>query len=297
MLNPIWLKTFTTLIETGHFTHTAEKLYMTQPGVSQQIKKLEQACGYSLIKRVKKQFEITEQGRQVYEYAQQIAAQEIKLIENLGFDDPDSGQCRLSCSGTLALLYYPKLIKLQQEHPALSMHIEAAPNYKILKDITEGTIDIGVVTQRPSLGEFNIEDIGLEALCLIMPKRYQNSVIDPQSLRQCGVISHPDAPHYLSRYFDLCATPEFAEVNINQIPITSYVNQLSQILLPISQGLGFTVLPKSALDSFVNRDQLHVHSPHKAVTESLYLVSKRNRELPARYIAVKNILKTSHKIS
>ncbi|MEF2276636.1 LysR family transcriptional regulator, partial [Pseudomonas aeruginosa] len=33
MLNPVWLHTFKTLIEVGHFTQTAEKLFMTQPGV------------------------------------------------------------------------------------------------------------------------------------------------------------------------------------------------------------------------------------------------------------------------
>ena len=69
MLNPLWLNTFKTLIDLGHFTRTAEKLHMTQPGVSQQIQKLENACGHSLIKREKKSFELTEQGRQVYEYA------------------------------------------------------------------------------------------------------------------------------------------------------------------------------------------------------------------------------------
>ncbi|ABZ77187.1 transcriptional regulator, LysR family [Shewanella halifaxensis HAW-EB4] len=42
---------------------------MTQPGVSQQIQKLEQACGHSLITRLNKQFEITEQGQQVYQCA------------------------------------------------------------------------------------------------------------------------------------------------------------------------------------------------------------------------------------
>ena len=37
MLNPVWLETFITLVDTGHFTQTAEKLHMTQPGVSQHI--------------------------------------------------------------------------------------------------------------------------------------------------------------------------------------------------------------------------------------------------------------------
>ena len=46
MFNPVWLNTFVTLVNTGHFTKTAEKLFMTQPGVSQHINKLENAFGY-----------------------------------------------------------------------------------------------------------------------------------------------------------------------------------------------------------------------------------------------------------
>ena len=51
MLNPQWLRTFQTLVDIGHFTRTAEMLNMTQPGVSQHIRKLEQACGYNLLNR------------------------------------------------------------------------------------------------------------------------------------------------------------------------------------------------------------------------------------------------------
>lgn len=54
MLNPVWLTTFKTLIEVGHFTKTAEKLFMTQPGVSQHIRKLEESCGAALIERDKR---------------------------------------------------------------------------------------------------------------------------------------------------------------------------------------------------------------------------------------------------
>ena len=50
MINPLWLNTFKILVDVGHFTQTAEKLYMTQPGVSQHIKKLEQACDCELFR-------------------------------------------------------------------------------------------------------------------------------------------------------------------------------------------------------------------------------------------------------
>ena len=76
MINPVWLKTFVTLIDTGHFTKTAEKLFMTQPGVTQHIKKLEQACGYPLIESHNKSFDITEAGRNVYQHAIQLERQQ-----------------------------------------------------------------------------------------------------------------------------------------------------------------------------------------------------------------------------
>ncbi|GIU46875.1 LysR family transcriptional regulator [Shewanella sairae] len=291
MLNPTWLNTFKTLIDVGHFTQTAEKLYMTQPGVSQQIKKLEQACGHALIKRFNKTFEITEQGRQVYQYALEIAQHEAKLIESLSFDDPYSGQCRLSCSGSLALLYYPKFLKLQQQHPALSIHLEAAPNHKVLKDITEAAIDLGIVTHKPNTCEFNIEPLGCEYLCLILPKRFEGKHITAQALMECGVVKHPDSAHYLSLYFDQCGDQELAEINIDKLPTASYVNQLSQILLPVSQGIGFTVLPKSAFDSFIDKASLTLHQPNTAVAEQLYLVHKRNRQLPVRYKTLAQLLK------
>jgi DNA-binding transcriptional LysR family regulator len=37
MLNPVWLNTFIALVDTGQFTKAAEKLFMTQPGVSQHL--------------------------------------------------------------------------------------------------------------------------------------------------------------------------------------------------------------------------------------------------------------------
>jgi DNA-binding transcriptional LysR family regulator len=51
MINPVWLRSFCTLVEVGHFTRTAENLYMTQSGVSQHIHKLEAYLGQPLLIR------------------------------------------------------------------------------------------------------------------------------------------------------------------------------------------------------------------------------------------------------
>jgi DNA-binding transcriptional LysR family regulator len=62
MINQQWLHTFITLVEVGHFTLTGDKLHMTQPGVSQHIKKLEEQLGVLLLNRIGKRFEVTREG-------------------------------------------------------------------------------------------------------------------------------------------------------------------------------------------------------------------------------------------
>ncbi len=291
MINPLWLNTFKTLVEVGHFTQTAEKLYMTQPGVSQHIKKLEQVCDCDLLSRENKSFELTEQGRIMYRYALKLEKDQEDLFESLNFDNPYSGQCNLSCSGSLSLRLYPKLLELQQQHRELSINLEAAPNKKILNDLLEGTTDIGIVRHSPNDSYYQSQVIGKEALCLIVHQSHAGLEITPKVLDDIGLIAHPDSAHYLSLYFDLCGDKDLANININEIPKSGYINQLHQILLPVSKGLGFTVLPAGAVEHFPGRDKLHVVPPKVKVEETLYLVQKRNRKLPHRYDTVIDLIK------
>lgn len=301
MLNPLWLNTFKTLVEVGHFTQTAEKLFMTQPGVSQHIRKLESACGHALITREKKNFELTEQGRLVYHYAIKVAREEAELLDNLKFDDPHSGDCTIACSGSMALYFYPLLLDLQQHYPGLNIQVEAAPNQKILNDIQAGQVDIGIVTHQPNNSLFDSEEIGEEALCLVLPKAFENQDISLELLRETGLVKHPDAEHYLSLYFDRCGDDNLKKANIAELPHSGYINQVGQILLPVSKGLGFTVLPKSAVNSFAGEDTLHIATPRIPVQETLYLVRKKNRQLPNRYLMIESLfvdtLKASHSLN
>lgn len=290
MLNPVWLKTFVTLIDTGNFTKAAEKLFMTQPGVSQHIAKLEQASKHSLIKRDKKSFVITEQGQLVYNYAKNLAKNELSLIESLSFDEPYTGVCSLACSGAVALLLYPKLLDLQKKYRKLIVKVKAAPNQQILTEIKKGLIDQGIVTDIPNGNSFDVVDLGKEELCLVVPQNTSVDINKKTLLMGLGLISHPDAEHYLSLYFAQSEEPSLKELNLADIPHVGFINQISQILHPIAKGIGFTVLPKSALDSYSERNNIQVVNPQKTVIETLYLVKKKNRVLPARFEAFTSVV-------
>lgn len=275
MLNNSWLKTFKTLVEVNHFTRTAEALFMTQPGVTQHIQKLEQACGAPLLIKKGKSFELTEQGNTVYEYACQLIEQQQHLLTALKTDDPYSGSIKLACSGALAQWLYPKFITLQSQYDQLSISVESAPNKRICEHVQQGHSLIGLVTQVPNQAEFEVAKIGTEVLCLVLPKSYAQAPINADALQKLGLVEHPDAEQYLAQYLQECGNSELSELSLPTIKRVTYINQLSQILYPVAQGIGFTVLPLSAVHSSPFYPDLYVHQAKTNVEDDLYLISKK----------------------
>ncbi|MCG7655733.1 LysR family transcriptional regulator [Alteromonas sp. Cnat2-8] len=327
MINPTWLDTFITLVETGNFTRTAEQRFMTQPGVSQHLKKLEEACQCELVIRLGKGIQLTEQGQRVYHYAKEQQEKEQDFIASLKFDAPFEGKCVVACSGAIAQRIYPALLALQKQHSALNIHVEVAPRRTILSGIANNTLELGIVTNQPESEDIHSEYLGEEALGLILPRslpyalaaqvpglsenaqgfnsdsvakvasvsgKAKSKTDDGRTLKavikHLGLINHPDAMHYLQRYFNDCGEAELANVNPNKLPHTGYINQLSQILLPVSEGLGYTVLPTSTLDFVSFADKLTVYKAKNEVTEPLYSVQTPHSALPARYQVVKQAI-------
>ncbi|WP_234496953.1 LysR family transcriptional regulator [Vibrio maritimus] len=291
MINTTWLNTFKTLVEIGHFTQTAEKLFMTQPGVSQHIKKLEASLNAELITREGKTFELTEQGRLVYNYACDLAKQEASLLEKLKYDDPESGNLSFSASGAISTALYPKLLRLQTQYPGLRVNIEAAPNRRVIESVTNGTIDSGIVTAVPQHPDLSSEYLGQLELCLIGSKASVSNLSPRDALEQLGVIDHPDAQYYLQKLFDQSGLEELEEAEWQDFRKVSYINQHSQILQPVSMGIGVTVLPKVAIEYSEYKDKVDIWPTAELVSEPLYFVKKKRKQLAARYSFLLEVIK------
>ena len=131
-LNSHWLKSFTVLCEEGHFTRAAERLNMTQPGMSQHIAKLEQQLGKSLIERDAPGFVLTEAGQKTLAMARARWREEQDFLESLEDEGEDRGVVSVACSGSFAMLLYPSLIAWMAEAPEISSRLTAAPEESIV---------------------------------------------------------------------------------------------------------------------------------------------------------------------
>ncbi len=292
MINPNWLQTYKTLVDVGHFTRAAQLLNMTQPGVSQHLHKLEEVCRCVLIYRDNGAFELTEQGRRIYQYAVDKIEIEKQILESLLDDIPFSGTTRLSCSGSVASLLYSQVLKLQLKFPSMITEIEASSSAGVIESVLDDRADLGILNYRPTDHRLMVEQIGKEMLGLMVPLDGSIEVIRSGDL---GIIRHPDVDHYLSVY--TANDVNFASLNIDKIKCVGFVNQLQQILEPVALGIGFTVLPISVLSTFIKQDSIAVVSTETPIGESLYLITKSGRPWPARYKTLKNLLHNHLNIS
>jgi DNA-binding transcriptional LysR family regulator len=69
---------------------------------------------------------------------------------------------------------------------------------------------------------------------------------------------------------------------VAQLRVRTSVNQINQIPAPIENGLGYTLLPRSGIDAYPNREALEIITLPDPVFHSLWLVFRRGRVLPAR---------------
>jgi len=277
MINTLWLRSFCTLAEVGHFTRTATRLHMTQSGVSQHIRKLEDHLGVELLVRQGKQFTLSDAGERLYREASQLLLAISKLEQQVRDDPAYEGVVRVMSPGSVGLKLYPHLLALQQQHPQLVVEYRFAPNADVESAIAEGRADLGFMSVYSTLGDVNCTAVANEALLLVTPQQAPKPCWE--DLLALGFIDHPDGAHHAALLLG-ANFPEFQHAK--QFPRRGFSNQIGLILEPVSMGLGFTVLPAHAVGAFTHPEGVRAHRLSKPVSETLYRCVQQNRHLPRR---------------
>lgn len=289
MLNAQWLETFTVLCETGHFTRTAERLGMTQPGVSQHLRKLESQVGQSLLSRQGRSLSPTPAGEAVLAVGRARRIEEQALRQSVRGDDPGAGEVSVACSGSFALLLYPRLLPSLQASPDLTIRLEAAPQETVLAGVLDGRFDLGVIDHEPRHPRLDAAHLGHEELCLIVPAATPMP-ISFEALDAMGLVAHPDALAYADDLLSLNFPSVFK--GSEHLNVRTSINQIGQIPAPVCEGVGYTLLPRSGIDAYPDKARFRVAELPRKRRHELWLIMRRGRVLPARVRTVAALIKS-----
>jgi DNA-binding transcriptional LysR family regulator len=181
------LKVFRVAAEELSFTHAAEKLFLTQPAVTMQIKNLEDELHLRLFDRTGQRIALTPAGRVLLGYASRIAVLcsdgERELAALRG---ETMGRLALAASTTIAQYLLPALAgAFVREHPGVELDIMSANTAGAVAALVEGRVRLALIEGPAGRTDVKTEQFINDRLPLIVPPGHEwaeTGAIDSQKL-------------------------------------------------------------------------------------------------------------------
>ncbi|GAB4184661.1 MAG: LysR substrate-binding domain-containing protein [Simkaniaceae bacterium] len=184
-IDTITLQCFLAVAETGSFTKAAERVGRTQSAISQQIAKLENLLGKSLLVR-SKNFTLTPDGEIFLGYARQIFSLHCEIMDR--FKEPElEGEVRFGLPEDFASIYLSEIIAdFLRIHPRILLNIECDLTINLFERFKKKEFDLVIVKMNRPEDFPNGIDVWSEPLkwvgdsSLVDPKRPIPLVLSPQ---------------------------------------------------------------------------------------------------------------------
>src|SRR5450755_2601948 len=148
MINLDQLRIFQAVAQTRNFTRAADLVHLTQPGISQHIKQMEEYFGVRLFDRSGKKVALTEPGEILFEATQEIMAtidaaeQRIDDLKGLR-----GGRLRLGSSFPVGVYLLPSVLaEFRRRYPAVEVTLDISLSERIEAKLLANEIDLGLVS-------------------------------------------------------------------------------------------------------------------------------------------------------
>ncbi len=166
------LQSFLVLAEELHFRNAAEKLYISQPGLSKQIQQLESHLGVKLLERDRRNVRLTKGGeylKEQVEYLHGFLATTFTHLKNL--EKGVEGELKIGFVGSAMQKVIPELVKkCNQKFPELHFVLDEMSNQAQIEALEKYQIDLGFVRLNTVPASIQLKPIFQEHFTIVLPK-------------------------------------------------------------------------------------------------------------------------------
>jgi DNA-binding transcriptional LysR family regulator len=179
---------FLAVSETLHFGRAAERLGMSQPPLSQQIRELERSLGYTLFDRTTRGVKLTKVGQFFLERVRNTLARvgdDVELARRVGRGQ--EGVLTIGFSGSIMFTALPKAIgRYRRMYPMVELRLQELPTAEQIPALLNGTLDLGFLRDGEVKEDLTLEPILRESFLAVLPSRHRlaaKAVISPAQLK------------------------------------------------------------------------------------------------------------------
>jgi DNA-binding transcriptional LysR family regulator len=140
------LEYFAAVARHKHFTRAADALYVTQPALSQQIRRLEAELGLALLRRTSRGVELTAAGADLLVHAEavlaEVAAARVDIERHIGVT---RGVVRVAATAADAPRLPEALAAFHGDHPGIQIGLRQGSAAEVIALVQAGTVDVAVL--------------------------------------------------------------------------------------------------------------------------------------------------------
>ena len=267
---------FYTVAKYKHMTKASEELHISQPAISQQIKKLEDQLDCALFLRSNKGMELTEEGKMLYEHVKGA----IELINNAeneftSFKDLSKGEIKIGCSTTLTKLVLMDILKnFHKDYPNININITNDLTSNLINDLKLGKLDF-VIFNESNIKETNLNLEKIKELkqgFIYNSEYFKDDINSFDDLNNYPLILQKEESNsrklldYITLNNNVKLIPKMEVVS--QELITEFVN--------IGLGIGFSIIDL-AKRNYSNLKELEINK--KIPNINIYLATNKSTSL------------------
>lgn len=241
------LRCFVAVAEVLHFGRAAERLNMTQPPLSRQIRLLEHHVGVGLLERNSRAVKLTAAGKAFFPEAARI----LRIAEEATFAarraaKGEQGNLAIGFTSASGYSLLPEVVRrLRACAPGVSLTLKELVSTTQVAALNAGEIDLGLLRPHPMNGDLESRLIAREALMLAVPAAEAGEWPLAPTLESLHGKPFVMYSPYEARPFYLMLTERFARAGVAP-DIVEHVGQVHTMLALVSAGVGAALIAEGA---------------------------------------------------
>ena len=243
------LKYFVTVAEELSFIRAAERLHMSQPPLSQQIKSLEDELGVELLYRTRREVKLTDAGR-VFLHESRELLERAQALAHRTRQAAGGEQATLRVGMATSALFHvlPRLReRLRRQLPGVALSVSDMNTDEQVRSLVVDKLDLGFIHARPDvrgLARLNVLD---DAFALVLPAEHVLAGRPGLQLRDVEAepfvaFSREHAPALFDALIASCQQEGFSP------RIAHVARHPASVLHLVRQGLGVSIVPRGYAD-------------------------------------------------
>lgn len=293
-MNKKQLKYVFTLADEHSFSVAADVLNITQPSLSQYIKKIEREIGVQLFDRTNGDVRLTDAGRAYIDIGWKMLELEHRLEEQLSdIAVFKSGTISIGISAHRSVALMPPVVKAFKElYPGITLQIVERKRHELIEAAEHGEFDLVITTLPVDRTIFNTEPLFVEENVIAAPKTLPSQVLTDRKFPVINAVALNNL-HFAMLNEDHLMQRELDELirthNLNlrkEVECTS----LQALVEMVKEGIGCAFIP-----ACLARDpSLHYYSIKETIPKREIIVMYRKEQYLSK--AVQDLKKLMHEV-